>query len=712
MNLSIIRNTLASFFLFFITVNLFSQCMTYPVSLEERELAAEYIVLGKLSHQHSYWDGQHKQIFTLTEIEVTAWLKGHSSSTTVGVITTGGTVGNWAQITDPSLHLAPYNEYVLFLRVNEQEYDDRALRKTHPELVQALTVADAQGAITKQQGIFHDLHAEPEHSESSLLKRIAKLTGETAKTPEGASFVAREGDTYPLSQWNPAATDKGINAIGSFTPGSTHSGTLDPSDFLTINGSGFGATAGTVFYTNADDGGATLTSSGVASDNIAWNATQIQNKPPGVAGTGPINVNGTMASGSDLVVDYAFTDINSSFASHAQTERQVYKLVDKNGAGGYTYTYNTTFAANTAATDAFLRALDTWRCETLVNFDIDASTTATAAVGSDGINVVFFNAALPAGVLGRANSLITASATGACNQFNTVWYADEIDIEFKTNPPAGCCTWNFGPGASGFLEFDFESVAVHEIGHAHGLGHIIAPGEVMHFALSNGADTRNLSINDVAGGSARMTQNLIPLCFNPAGVNGNMVPFNDPVVCPVLPVQWTSFDAVRVAEREVVTTWSVRSDAGSDGFEVERSLDGVHFRSLGFVPSEGTEYVFRDTDAGSDQDWFYRVARMDLNGMYTYSETVKVTGEVALEIEWYPTVVTSSMFLRGISGQAGELQVEILSVDGRVLKVERFNLAGGSFMESLNLETLPNGMYLVRATLPEFQQTGRFVVAR
>ena len=571
---------LALFLLLFSTQS-FAQCMTYPVSLEAREVGATHIVLGKLIEQHSYWDAEHMQIFTLNRIEVTAWLKGHRSDKEVGVITVGGVVDNWAQISHPSLHLEPWNEYVLFLQGNEREIDDRALRKTEPNLLQALTYADAQGALTKQSGIFHDLHSEPEQTEASLLQRIYALTKERARTPEGFPFSAREGDTFPLKNWRPGIagqhhpghSEKGIDAISNFSPNPTNAGTLNPADYITVNGSGFGAVAGSVFYSNADDGGATFTSSGTPSDNLIWTPTQVQNKPAERAGTGPIQING-MTSAASLTVNYAHLSVDNTFAGHAQTERQNYKLVDKNAAGGYTFTYNTTFAANTFASDAFLRALNTWRCETLVNFELAGSTTPVAAVGSDGVNVVFFNAALPIGVLGRANSLITASATGACNQFNTVWWADEIDIEFKTNPPAGCCGWNFGPGASAFNEFDFESVAVHELGHAHGLGHIISFGEVMHFALANGVDARSLSVNDVAGGSAKMTVNLSPLCFNPAGVNGAMTSYSNTVVCPTLPLQWENLFAVRNGEREVQLNWQVAHAQSGQGFEIERSVDG------------------------------------------------------------------------------------------------------------------------------------------
>ena len=66
--------------------------------------------------------------------------------------------------------------------------------------------------------------------------------------------------------------------------------------------------------------------------------------------------------------------------------------------------------------------------------------------------------------------------------------------------------WNFGPETTPFNLFDFESVAVHELGHAHQLGHIIAPEKVMHFAITNGGEVRSLDpVSDIDGGQQVLT---------------------------------------------------------------------------------------------------------------------------------------------------------------------------------------------------------------
>jgi PKD repeat protein len=70
---------------------------------------------------------------------------------------------------------------------------------------------------------------------------------------------------------------------------------------------------------------------------------------------------------------------------------------------------------------------------------------------------------------------------------------------FRVIPGAG---WNFGPGATSGNKYDFETVVLHELGHAHQLGHVINNSYVMHYAVGTNTDKRTLStVSDIAGGA-------------------------------------------------------------------------------------------------------------------------------------------------------------------------------------------------------------------
>src|SRR5258706_8740823 len=383
-----------------------AQCAYYPVSIEQRVSNSKYIVLGRVIEKHGYIDNTTGNVNSLNRLQVNAWLKNYSSVETVYVITLGGAYDDVATQVDPALQLDQFHEYILMLEDDNNQIDDKTFRRDHPQSLQLLTYADAQGCLANENNVYKDYFDKTPTTEAKVFDEISTLTRQGARNPSGEKYE-------PKSPVSPGANR--VMAITSFSPTPTKGGTIVPGDYITITGSGFGAAAGTVFFTNADDGGATFTATGVASDVTAWSDASITVKVAPNAGTGPINVNGAMTSASNLTIQYNHIAINSSFSGFGSSTRQRYYHRNMNGSGGYSFLYNTTsgFSANAPAVAAIERALSTWSNSTLINWKSNG-TTATG-FASDGVNVVMFDGTLPAGVLGRATSRFAGSATGGCN---------------------------------------------------------------------------------------------------------------------------------------------------------------------------------------------------------------------------------------------------------------------------------------------------------
>ncbi len=608
-------------------LSLFSQCMIYPVSFEQRVNASQIIVLGKVTAQQCFTQKETGLIFTRNTITVNAWLKGTSRLTELSVLTLGGTVGNKSMIAEPSLQLHPEHEYVLML-TETNENTSTVRDPSAPGLVHFIPYADAQGALEAQNLMYSDLLGEKNMTEGELFQKIEQFTHMKALQINGKPYTPR----MPVQ----IQRTGGITSVSGFSPTTTNSGTIVGGDFLTINGINFESArgAGLVAFRNADDGGGSYIAPPVASDYVSWSATSITVKVPRNAGTGDFfvrtNSGVDFLSPSNLTVNYAHLSINNTFLNFSQSTRQRYYLRNLNSQGGYTFTYNNTFFSNPQAIAAFQRAVVSWRCGTGFNIRTSSTTSAIAVAADDNVNIVSFDASLPVGVLARATSYFSGSGiNGVCDLTNTVWWLEELDIVFN-NPPAAGFTWEFGPAAPSSSEFDFESVAVHEIGHLHGLGHIIAPGQIMHFALANGASSRTLAARDLAAGNAKMSYSTTATCFNPAGSGTPMVAITTGT-CVTLPVTLNLFEGKRVNSSANSLTWVTEQELNNDGFILQRSDDGRIFSTLNFIKGKGqsfdkSHYSYTDEKAGPFKR-YYRLVQKDFDGRLNYSSIVAINGD-------------------------------------------------------------------------------------
>lgn len=660
MNNNIIYRLVIAAFLLISFQNSFAQCMYYSVSVEQRVSRAQYIVLGKVTDKHTYIDKTTGNVNTLNKLQVTAWLKNYSNQSEVYVITLGGIYGNIATQVNPSLQLDQQHEYLLMLEANNQLNDDKDFRSKNPQALQLLTYADAQGCLTNNNNSYFDLSDRTTKNEQEIFQTINRLTGQEAKKINGDVFQPRT----PL-----AISGNQIEAITGFSPGTTNGGTIVPGDFITITGSGFGASAGTVFFTNANDGGATFTSSGVASDIVSWADGSITVKVAQNAGTGPVNVNGSFTSGSSLIVSYGHTAINTDFFNFPASTRQRYYFRNMNSLGGYTYQYNTTsgFSANAPARAAFERALVTWRCNTGMNWRIGTNTAT--GFGDDGVNVVLFDPTLPVGVLARATSRFAGSAIpGVCELQNTVWCADELDIQFQ-DPPAAGFTWEYGPATPSFTEYDFETVALHELGHHHGLQHVINSGAVMHYALANGSFNRTLSANDIAGANARMAYSTAATCFNPAACGSGPMVAIASGSCSTLPISISSFTGEKAGYSFNKLKWITAQEQNSKGFYIQRSANGISFTDIDFVAGAGNSfqsisYTYDDKKAGP-YAWHYRLRMVDIDGQEKFSSIIFIEGEQSIQWKVWADEKGDKIRLYSNAAINANAQLKVFAVNGQ-----------------------------------------------
>ncbi len=106
-----------------------------------------------------------------------------------------------------------------------------------------------------------------------------------------------------------------------------------------------------------------------------------------------------------------------------------------------------------------------------------------------------------------------------------------------------------------------------------------------------------------------------------------------------LPVTLLYFTA-RQTGNQVALHWATASETDNDYFSIEKSRDGQQFNEAGRVAGAGTSlakltYGFND-DFPFGGASYYRLKQVDLNGMFTYSKTVKVSSDITSALRVYP----------------------------------------------------------------------------
>lgn len=476
------KNTIIIFFLVAVISKLNAQCVLVPLSLAERVKASTLIVEGKVSGLKSYWNSDKNMIYTANAIKVSKVYKGAQllPANQFNIITLGGNVGTQAIKVEPELELE-YGDIGIFLLI---EKNGEWVAESGP-----------QGfiKIDKIDGTSSDVFNQ--YAAFSIYSKIENLIGNKAIDINAALTKVM------ISSKRAACT------ISSISPTTITAGTTS---ILTIKGTNFKSTRDTssVQFKNADDGGGSYIKA-LQLDYTSWSDTMIKVIVRTKAGTGKIRVviggNSSAISTDTLKISYAHLNVESGFKRDSvgyETQE-----IGMNANNGITWKMSTRFFDSSAARGAFIRSLERWRCGTYINWDTLGKVKYNKIAG-DGVNICAWDTsgAMANGVLAQCFSY-----WGGCFTPGLKYYVNELDIRFRVRP-TNTTNWNYTTGNASGSQFHFESVAVHELGHGHQMGHVIAPSVVMHYAIANGQTKPGLSTSDIDCGNYVITKSGTAVC--------------------------------------------------------------------------------------------------------------------------------------------------------------------------------------------------------
>jgi hypothetical protein len=173
-----------------------------------------------------------------------------------------------------------------------------------------------------------------------------------------------------------------------------------------------------------------------------------------------------------------------------------------------------------------------------------------------------------------------------------------------------------------------------------------------------------------------------------------------------LPVHFIAFTLLRKSN-DVWLQWSTMTEQGVVIFEIERSLDGRVWETVGSVPAAGNsqsiqQYSFTDRSISANTI-YYRVKQVnnDLRYSYTPVKTVKadVTG-VSI------SAASGAVVLQFAEQVKSEVSVKVINYAGQVISEKRISKAYGQVVLSTNQK----GSYIVAVTSADGIQASRQVM--
>lgn len=524
-----------------------SQCMMRPLSLDQRMGKSSAIVEGIVTGQRTTWDDLKKKIYTIYTIEVTTVFKG-SSTATVEIAMPGGTVGDMTMTSTSAFKLAKGSAGIFMIKPSAQRIVSRSAVYDCYSGAQGFLKYDA--ANRSASGVF-DKYAS---IETLLYPLLESKTGQAKKVLKAFPWNKFGTQNSPAEAQQRGAGSNAndlAHSLTSFSPTTTTAGT---GSVLTITGSGFGSSRGSSYvqFRDADVNDDYLS----ASSYTSWSDTEIKVKVPSGAGTRKIKVivNGsTKTSTGTLTINYNLSNYNGSYA----------ELTDDNGSGGFTFHMRNDFASSSGASK-FKSAVQQWICNVNMNWTVSNTTTTIDEVANDNVNVVRWDnkGELTGGTLAET---VTYSNSCGVQEVDMTFDTEETDWwEINVN---GGLVWYFSTtGNCPTGKYDFYSVALHELGHACTQGHVIKSGDMMHYNIDDGDETRTFDADiEIAGGQDAVSRSNGTLCFD--GIT--------PMYCTTPTVTLSTGTTSFSTESGSTTVTATLSNVYYDTVTVQLSLSGT-----------------------------------------------------------------------------------------------------------------------------------------
>lgn len=166
-----------------------------------------------------------------------------------------------------------------------------------------------------------------------------------------------------------------------------------------------------------------------------------------------------------------------------------------------------------------------------------------------------------------------------------------------------------------------------------------------------------------------------------------------------LPVTFTAINGY-AKNNGINIDWMVANEINLSKYEVEKSADGIHFNMLSSInaANQNSYSYFDATTMGTNN--YYRIKAVDKNAAVQYSSIVNVKmnkGTTSVTVLNNP-VKNKLLVVQFDAVKAATYTIQLINNAGQLVQQKQITCNAGTFVQSIELSGVMNGMYQVQIT--------------
>ncbi|MGB3115843.1 MAG: endonuclease [Ferruginibacter sp.] len=179
----------------------------------------------------------------------------------------------------------------------------------------------------------------------------------------------------------------------------------------------------------------------------------------------------------------------------------------------------------------------------------------------------------------------------------------------------------------------------------------------------------------------------------------------------LLPVTLINFSAAK-NNNDVLLQWTATQETNFKVFEIERSIDGIHYYKIGEVTGQNlSRYNFTDRQLPAASVVYYRLKMIDIDGKFHYSGNaiVRINNNIS-DIVIYPNPTSQGININLTERLLAGSQLMVFDASGR--KVKEQAVRANEVNINVDVKQLTQGKYFIRINNPSQVINGSFTIYR